>query len=208
MRATLLAILIAQLAASCCPPLRESYASPEDTLLSWQSHLCHDDAQGEYRALSGGLQRQMFGFETYIAARRKMLDEEPLIAFLLKRVDLPGRVVERSVSEDGAAVDLVFEESGQRFSIRFVVETQVIATTESGEQVPGRLDGPLPFYFGQDRRRQWVNLPAPRLNDEEREGLRSLLLEQRWKIDNIQGLTALPEPAASGPTASCLRVIH
>ena len=99
------------LAVACCPPLRVSYATPEETLATWQAQLCRDHPEGEYRCLSRSLQQMMGGFETYFAARQRLLDDDPVVGFLVQRVDLPGRAVESTGSPDGLRHVMVFDES-------------------------------------------------------------------------------------------------
>jgi len=183
------AVLLVGLAAACCPPLKTSYVTPAETLGTWQSHLCEGDVQGEYRCLSRGLQGAMGGFETYFAARQKLLDDDPVTAFLVKRVDLPARAVEDAASADGLRHRMVFEESGQRFAIEFVVETLVTFRLADGTELPGRLDREMAYFLGRDRRQQWLTIPRPLLDDDEARAVRALLVEQQWKIDAIEGLS-------------------
>ncbi len=183
------AVLLVGLVAACCPPLKTSYATPAETLGTWQAHLCHDDVEGEYRCLSRGLQGTIGGFETYFAARRKLLDDEPFVAFLVQRVDLPGRAIEDARSPDGLRHRMVFEESGQRFAVEFVVETLVTFRLDDGTEVPGRLDRELAYYLGRDRRQQWLTIPRPLLDEGQERSVRALHVEEHWRIDAIEGLT-------------------
>lgn len=185
--------LLLCLAVACCPPLKTSYATPEDTLETWQAQLCHDKPEGEYRCLSRSLQQLMGGFETYFAARQRLLDDDPVIGYLIQRVDLPGRVVESTGSPDGRWHRLVFEESGQRFSIEFVVESLVTFQMKDGTELFGLLPREIDYYLDSERNQQWVMIPKPFLTTEQQAAVRTLSLEQQWKIASIDGLTALPE---------------
>ncbi len=176
--------------AACCPPLKTSYTTPAETLGSWQSQLCHDEPEGEYRCLSRGLQQSMGGFETYFAARQELFASEPLMAFLIQRVDLPSRAVEELSLQGGLGHRLVFEESGQRFAIEFVVETLATVRLADGTELPARLEREIASYLSRDRRAQWLNIPRPLLTDEQAAALQSLSFEQQWKISSIDGLSA------------------
>ena len=195
----LAALLLLPLAACCCPELRTDFSTPEATLRTWQANLCHDVPEGEYSCLSGTLQADMYGFPTYYAARQELLEQEPVVAFLVKRVDLPGRAVERLTSDDGTATRLVFEQDGQRFAIDFVLETAVRLVFLDGSEKPARLDGPLWYHVNSLSGRQWIDLRRPRLTDEEREQLASVQLSQQWKIDAIQGLMTAARPPPPSP---------
>jgi hypothetical protein len=173
--------------------LRVSYATPEETLSTWQAQLCRDQPEGEYRCLSRSLQQMMGGFETYFAARQRLLNDDPIVGFLIQRVDLPGRAVESAGSPDGIRHVMVFEESGQRFSIEFTVESLVTFRLADGTELPGRLDREIDYWLDNERNQQWVIIPKPYLTPEQQADVRSLTLEQQWKISSIQGLTALPE---------------
>jgi hypothetical protein len=181
-------VLAAWLAAACCPALRSSYTTPAETLSTWQAHLCHDDPEGEYYCLARDLQAAMGGFETYFAARQKLLDDDPVAAFLLQRVDLPARAVESRDAPDGLSHRMVFEESGQRFAIDFTVETLVSFHLVDGTIVAAVLERELPYYLGRDRRQQWLTLPRPLLDEDQAAAVRELHLEQHWKISSIDGL--------------------
>ena len=87
---------------------------------------------------------------------------------------------------------MVFEESGHRFAIDFVVETLVTFRLEDGTELPGRLDRELAYYLGRDRRQQWLTLPRPLLDEGQERQVRALLVEERWRIDAIGGLTPQP----------------
>jgi hypothetical protein len=177
------------LAGACCPPLDVSYASPEATLRTWQAALCHDEPVGEYRCLSQGLQAGMGGFETYFAARQKLLRDDPLASFLLKHFELAERAEERHVTADGQHVTLIFEHSGQRFVLEFDQETAVDVVLDDGRRLAGRMNQPPSAYIGSQGALQWIHFSSPLLTPEERTALWELSFEREWKIASIQGLT-------------------
>jgi hypothetical protein len=180
------------LVGACCPPLKTSYESPELTLETWQAQLCHDQPKGEYRCLSKSLQQLLGGFETYFAARQRLLNDDPVVGFFIQRVDLPGRAVESETSPDGRFHRFVFEESGQRFGIECVVETLVTFHLEDGTDLQHMLPREIDYYLDSQRKQQWVNIPKPLLSAGQQAAVRSITLEQQWKIASIDGLTALP----------------
>src|SRR5262249_27872228 len=110
----LLASLLGLLLASCgCPPLIESYSSPQATLATWQPHLCRDDPQGEYGCFAASFKRSMGGFENYNAARSALLDRRPVAAWLLKRADLADYVTDSTCSADGRQAALTLQARGE-----------------------------------------------------------------------------------------------
>jgi len=183
--ATVLGCLL--LAGACCPPLRSDFSSPETTLATWQTHLCHDEPEGEYRCLSQGMQQAIYGFSGYFPAREQLLRDDPFVAYLLRHMDLPARVVERLQPDDQHMV-LVFEHDGRRLSIGFVVETEVCARLADGQEVFGRITGPLSGALVLQGGGQWVVLGSPTLSAAQAATLAGLRLEQQWKIDAIDGL--------------------
>jgi hypothetical protein len=188
-----LSALLFSLVAACCPPLQTSYSTPEETLRTWQSQLCHDQPEGEYRCLSRSLQQAMGGFETYFPARQQLLNDNPIVGLLVQHADLPGRVVESAGNSEGDWYRLVFEESDQRFAIEFITETLVTFHLRDGNDILGLLEKPLEGYLGRDETRQWLMIPKPRLTPEQQAAVRSLTFEEQWKISSIDGLESLPE---------------
>jgi len=180
---------LALLGACTCPPLPRSYESPEETLVSWQSHLCRDDPAGEYACLSADLKRSMAGFETYHAARARLLEEEPLFAWLLERVDLPERATEFELGDGGLSAAMTFDQGGATYVIRFVVEAWATLELADGELLVGRLDRPVAALLGARSGREWIDPPRPRLDPEVLPAVRAVHIESRWKIDAIDGLS-------------------
>lgn len=188
-----LAATILLLNACACPPLSSSYEDPESTLASWQSHLCHDDAQGEYRCLSADLQASMGGFQTYIAARRALSESEPTLTWLLGRADLREHVVASDLNRVGRRARLTLEARGQRFELGFVQETAARIDLEDGRFLFAILRLPLEQLVGQQIAagrvtRQWLELAEPRLAAGDLAQILSVHVEHRWKIDSIPGL--------------------
>jgi hypothetical protein len=178
-------------AAGCfCPPKVERYGTPAETLATWQAQLCHDDLPGEYRCLSAGLQARMGGFETYYAARRKLLEEDPLAGWFLRHSDLAARASATDQSDDGLAALMSFEERGRPFRIGFVLETRAFFELTDGRRLSALQAGPIPAILRQQGTRQWLTLVTPPgLEPEDHLLIRTLRVEPQWKIDAIDGLT-------------------
>lgn len=190
----LLATLALSLVSGCaCPPQSESYETPLATLQSWQSQLCHDDVQGEWRCLSAELQRAMGGFQTYVAARRKLIEDDGAATWLLGRADLADYVVSDLTDPDTRSAALALDARGQLFEVAFVQETSARINLDDGRFLFAILDGPLSELVGLqviDGRvtRQWIDLAQPRIDPTDLEHIRSVQLEHRWKINTIAGL--------------------
>lgn len=201
MRSLLLAILMAALltlGGCACPPLVSTYGSPEETLANWQSHLCADDIDGEYRCLSAGFKRRIGNFETYHGARSELLRSQPFLARALARSDLPSRIVERQVDELTGQALLVLNVGGRRVPLGFARETTVLVEFADGPPDVGRSDRPLSTLLRSHGNRRWIDLDDSRLAWDELRlaGARAVLIEHRWKIDAIEGLL---QDTATGP---------
>ena len=191
----LLATVTMALVSGCtCPQRSSSYATPMATLQSWQSHLCHDDVEGEWRCLSAGLQRSMGGFQTYVAARRQLIEDEGTATWLLSRADLGDYVVGQSIDRSSRRAELSLDARGQSLDVSFVQETSARIEFDDGRFLFALLDGPLGGTVIRqsvvDGRaiRQWVELARPRIEPKDLEHIQAVHLEHRWKIDNIPGL--------------------
>lgn len=188
-----LRVTLLLLAGCGCPPLREAYDSPAATLATWQAHLCHDDQVGEYRCLSSRLQQQMGGFETYFAARRQLLEEQPLLAWALARADLAERAIGQAFSPDGLTAELFFQLDDGRLVIGFRRETRAFYTLDDGSQVTALQAAPVSELLRQQGARQWLNLEPPRrFTPEDAQAVLSLQVGPQWKIDAIEGLVGPP----------------
>ena len=195
-RASLRALAVALLlpAACSCPPLVESYASPEDTLLTWQARLCRDDAPGEYGCLSAGFQREMGGFPTYHAARTALLSAEPTTAWLFARADLLDHVTASETDEALGRARLSLGEGDERVDVDFERESWLTLDWDDGRHESFNQGQPLPALLGSQLGRQWLTILKPELTPEQIARLRGLRLEGRWKIAALSGLA----PAAAG----------
>lgn len=185
--------LASTLGGCACPPLSDSYAAPLATLESWQSHLCRDDAQGEWRCLSADLQRSMGGFQTYLAARRQLLEGDATVSWLLGRARLGDYVVKNSIDRAARRAELALDAHGQLFEVEFVQETAARINLVDGRFLFAILDGPLPELIGRTVVagrvvRQWIELARPAIDAEDLAGIESMQLEHRWKINAITGL--------------------
>ena len=187
--ATLLALL---LTGACCPPLTTDYSSPESTLLGWQSHLCHDDPDGEYRCLSDGFKQRTGNWQTYYSARNELLDAEPLLAALLSRADLSSRIVEQHTSEDGLSATLDIDVGDDDTTVAFVLETTIFIDLIDGPPLVSRTSTAVAASLRSGGGRQWLEFtgarPELRLTDEQRAAIVGVRMEQRWVIDDIEGL--------------------
>ncbi|MCB9898427.1 MAG: hypothetical protein H6825_10520 [Planctomycetes bacterium] len=176
------------LVGACCPPKRVDYSTPEATLRTWQAQLCHDDPIEEYGCLTAGLKLQMGGWETYYAARRKLLEEQPFFAWLLKTFDLPGRAVETLVLEDAGVARMTFEVEGQEYDIAFERETWAIFDTQDDPSPTARLERPIADVVYQRGGQQVLRVDEPLLSSEQIRRLRAIRVLTRWKIGSISGL--------------------
>lgn len=190
----LLATLALSLVSGCaCPPRSNSYETPLATLQSWQSQLCHDDAQAEWRCLSSELQRAMGGFQTYVAARRQLIEEDGAATWLLGRADLAEYVVSDSTDPATRRAALSLDARGQLFEVAFVQETSARIDMDDGRFLFAILDGQLSelvqLQVVNGRvKRQWIDLLQPLIDPADLEHIRSVQLEHRWKINTIAGL--------------------
>jgi hypothetical protein len=179
-------------AACSCPPLVESYATPERTLASWQARLCRADLAGEYACLAASFQRRMGGFSTYHAARTALLDEQAAAAWLFERADLSDHVTLTQYTPDGLAAFLELEALGERVAVSFELETWLTLTWADGPPETLRQDAPLAKLLGSQLGRQWLTILRPELPPERLADVRALSIETRWKISDISGLVASP----------------
>src|SRR5262245_28580203 len=189
-RASLRALAVALLlpAACSCPPLVESYASPQDTLLTWQARLCRDDAPGEYGCLSAGFQREMGGFPTYHAARTALLAAEPTTAWLFARADLLDHVSASERDDALGRARLSLGEGDERVDVDFERETWLTLDWDDGRHESFNQDQPLSALLGSQLGRQWLTILKPSLGPDEIARVRGLRLEGRWKIAALSGL--------------------
>ena len=198
-RRAALAVALLLPAACACPPLVEGYASPEDTLLAWQAHLCRDDAPGEYGCLSAGFQRTMGGYPTYHAARAALLESEPAAAWLLARSDLLEHVTATERDERQGTARLTLGADGEAaLVVVFERETWLVITWDDGRRESVNQGAPLAELLGSQLGRQWLTILKPTLQPEQIEHVRTLTVEPRWKIAEIGGLgpTVAPFPEA------------
>lgn len=193
-RVALLALLAtAALAAGCgCPPLVEGYASPQDTLLAWQAHLCRDDAPGEYGCFAARFQRSLGGFENYHAARAALLEQQPTMAWLFARSDLLDYVEETQLDDEAGVATMRLRSGDRLIDIDFERETWLTLVWADGRRQAFNQGQPLSRLLGTQLGRQWLTIMKPPLTDEELPHVRSLSVEGRWKIADLAGL----EPTA------------
>jgi len=196
-RAALRALAAALLvAAGCsCPPLVESYASPEDTLLAWQAHLCRDDAPGEYGCLSAGFQREMGGFPTYHAARTALLQAEPTTAWLFARADLLAHVTASARDDAQGRARLSLGSGDERVDVDFERESWLTIDWSDGRHESFNQGQPLAALLGSQLGRQWLTILKPPLAPEQLAEVRGLSLEGRWKIAALSGLAPREGPS-------------
>jgi hypothetical protein len=189
---------LALLSGCACPPRTSSYAEPLATLQSWQSHLCFDDVQGEWRCLSTDYQRSMGGFQTYVAVRRQLLDEGAAFSWFLGRADLGDYVVQSVADPVARRAMLTLAAHGEIFEVEFLQETTARLDLDDGSFLFAILDKPLDSLIGQTIKngrviRQWIDLTRPTIAPEDLSRISSVQLEHRWKINAITGLQPPPE---------------
>jgi hypothetical protein len=185
------------LSAACtCPPLIESYETPRDTLALWQANLCRDDAQGEYGCLAASFQREMQGFATYHVARRALLKDDPLAAWVFERADLDDAIVETGFGPDADSAWIVLARGGVRLTVWFQREPYVTVRWADGSSQTLRQK--LSFDELLDRRDgiTRVGITRPNIPEDRLHELRSILIEARWKISNLAGLGTKTPTAA------------
>ncbi len=189
-----IALLVLPMLGCACPDLVEAPATPLETLGNWQAHLCRDDPQGEYGCLAASFQRAMGGFENYHAARRALLEQHPLTAWLLQRADLAQAVTETSYAPDGNAAWLLLEARGEPVLVRFEREAWVTLAFADGSRVVARQPRPmtelLPPQDSRPAARQAVLVEKPALTAEQWATVRSIHVDSRWQIADLAGLAA------------------
>jgi len=185
--------------ASCCPTRQLRFDTPEAALGSWQSQLCHDEIESEYTCLAHELKLAMGGFPTYVGARHRLLEDHPFAATYLKYGDLAERAHER-IPLGPDRVRFEYDYDGQTFGLDFEREAWVVVCFDDERaDVQRRLASTPRGLVGVSAARQWLNLPDGLLSTEEREHVRTLLVEYRWKIGNVDGLLAAASPPQSEP---------
>lgn len=201
MRSWPLRVVIPLLLASAgcaCPPLVESYASPEATLATWQAMLCRNDVDGEYRCLSAGFKQRMGNFQTYWSQRNAWVSEEPLVARLLARSDLQDAIASRSHDEAAGEATLELGVGDRRTRLAFVRETTILIERSDGPPVVSSSRVPLARLLQRRGGRAWIDLDAVglALSGAPPDGLLAVRIEQRWKLDGVDGLLDPLEGAA------------
>ncbi|MHC5210235.1 MAG: hypothetical protein ACYTG2_05915 [Planctomycetota bacterium] len=202
--AALPALLMAS-SACCCPPLLDSYATPDETLATWQSRLCRDDLVGEYACLAASFKSRIGGFPNYHAARAAMLDANAAAAWLFERAALADHLALVEFTPDGLAARLELEALGERVIVRFERETWLTVHWADGSQESLRQPTPLAGLLGSSAGRQWLNIERPDLPPARLGDVRALSVETRWKIADISGVavgTVRAAARASSPPAS------
>ena len=183
---TLAALLALLLFPACgCPPLKESYDSPTDTLLTWQAQLCRDNVEAEYRCMSRDFKRSMGGHANYHAGRQLMLASQPVMAALLKRANLAGAVASETVSEDGNQAVLVLQALGELVPVLFERETWLIIVWNDGTTQIARQPRALEDLLIKRGTDQWLIVERPELDPVQFRSLHSLAFESRWLIAGI-----------------------
>lgn len=192
-------IALALALAACCPSRQLRFDTPEAALDSWQSQLCHDEIEAEYTCLAHDLKLAMGGFPTYVGARNQLLDNHPFAAAYLRY----GSLVERDHERVPLGPDRVrFEYSydGQPFGLGFAREAWIVVSFDDERaELQRRLATVMPGLVGVSGPRQWLNLPDDLLSAEQREHVRALRVEYRWKIASVDGLLAEASPPSEEP---------
>jgi hypothetical protein len=188
------------LSACGCPPLVEGYASPDQTLLAWQAHLCRDDAQGEYGCLAASFQRAMGGFQQYHAARAALLEQQPAMAWLFARSDLLEHIASRQLDDAAGTARVNLRSGDDEIEIGFERETWLTLVWADGRRESFNQEQPLSVLLGSQLGRQWLTILKPPLTPNQLGAVRSLSVEGRWKIADIAGLEPGARAAATGAT--------
>jgi len=182
-------VLAGLLLAGCgCPPLIENYATPRDTLATWQAHLCHDDPEGEYACLAASFQAAMGGFPNYYAARTALLEQRPMAGWLLRHADLRDYEAETSFSADGRGAAVRLEARGETVWLRFEREAWVTIGFADGTSMTRRQNHPIDELLGSQAGRQFLFIDKPALSREQLEAVRDVHMDSRWKIADLAGL--------------------
>lgn len=188
-RAARLGALLLLLVSACrCPPDRAAFATPLETLSTWQARLCRDDPQAEYACLARSFQLAMGGFETYWAARTALLERDPAAAWLFSRAELSGHVVAVSEEPGGWRAALLLAAGDAQVQVLFEREAFVSVTWDDGRSQTLRQRIPPAQLFVRDDRsgRQWLALERPDITEPRH--VREVRVELRWLIADIAGL--------------------
>lgn len=194
-RALLLALGL--FATGCsCPDLVTAQTTPSETLLAWQSSLCHDKVEAEYACLSLDYKRQIGGLPSYHIARQLLLDEQPAFSYVLKRVDLLDRVVEERRDDSDTQAWITLEAGGEQVEIGFERETTVRLGYVDGRSDARQITTGIEELVVSDGKQFGTRLSSPRLPTDDLPGLRSLQLTSVWRIASVAGLVPPPPDAA------------
>jgi hypothetical protein len=193
-RALVLALLGALLAGGCrCPDLVERWDTPQDALATWQARLCRDDAEGEYACLARSLQEGIGGYQSYYEESRKLLEREPVAAWLFRRADLAEHVISASFHPDGRHAALVLDAGEAQYTVGFEREAFVTVTWDDGRtQTARQRAAPADLLVVHERpRKQWLAIEKPEIADPGQ--VRELRFSARWMISDLAGMTLAGE---------------
>ena len=189
-----LGLLLLLPAACTCPTPVERWDTPQATLDLWQARLCRDQSEGEYACLSRDFQKSFGGWENYFAARRALLERDPVAAWLLSHADLSEHVAGASFDPDGQHAALVLRSGDTSITVSFDREAWVTASWDDGHSVTARQRVPLDALVVLDDASagQWLSLERPPLSDAAR--LTEVRVANRWLIAGLTGLQAAGAP--------------
>lgn len=185
------------LSSGCRVRHPESFATPVEAVLSFQSAYAAGNVEGEYRCLSQGLKRSV-NRQVYSTFRERFL--EPLGPFgraVLRKNDL-GNNLEGEV-RDGREATLFFEVLGHGFQILTVHEAYLEVTgSDAGSSQTAILEPGSVQVVGETEGHPLVSIQGEFPSDFVRglldQGVRCVTLEGRWKLEEV----AVTSAAESG----------
>lgn len=167
-----------------------SFASPADTLLTYQAALARDRTENEYACLSTHFQERSNGLTGYKLARDQVLSRNGWLQFFLSRNDLSDNIVHEDYSEDGREAALTVEIYGRSVEFRFLKE--VLARLRFAGQPDKEAYVPYPAseaYAATGAHRVSLRTVED-LEPVDAQALRATEIEERWKIDSFQSMDA------------------
>ncbi|MEW6742414.1 MAG: hypothetical protein AB1486_06615 [Planctomycetota bacterium] len=181
-----------------CVPKHESFASPRDTLLTFQSAFQRDDPETEFRCLSPDLRRRIT-YPGYSTFRDRVIAENRTVAFVLDWNDLSDNIVSQHVAPDENHAVLTVQVYGRTVRFQFARELYVVlqlspfelgGLTETRESSFSGASPDEAFQILEGGILQ-ATLERFELTPDEQHRLRGWRLEERWKFSELKPIETI-----------------
>ena len=103
--------------------------------------------------------------------------------------DLADASLPTEYSADGTAARVVLQARGESIAIAFECEAWVTVTYADGSAQTTRQRGPPARLLGVRGNQQWMSFDRPALDADRLADVRSIRVEARWLIADIEGLS-------------------